>query len=500
VVKLSQGLVALVVLLALVGCGSDDGGDAPKDSVTIGRASEITSLDPQQITTGQDLITQSALFDALVKPTADYQGIEPRLASSMDAEEGSRSYTFELPADLKFSDGSPLTSEDVKFSIEWAKGGSLYGAMLSSIDSVETPDPQTVVVNLAQPDSMVLPGLAHAFIVPKDFGGQKPKQFFEKPVSSGPFVLKSWSPGQRMQLARNKSFRDPAPLRTVTYRVIADPNARINAFQAGEIQLNEYVPEEQVDQIDEESVIEVDPSSRLVLTVTNNAKPPFDDVKVREALSLALDRQTLLEAVWRGNGEPVRGLLPPGVAHAVGVPGGEATWNHDLARAKQLLASSSHPGAGFTLLTAYDRGINQTVTEAIQDQLTQAGFDVEVQVVEFATLIDRLLSTDFEAGMLTNGAYLPTAGEGLITYAGLYPPVAGWNADEALAFVTDFRNATSDAERDAAAERFEKWIHDDYLAVPVGAPFVHLARDPSLEGLEVSPAATYSLGEVRAGG
>jgi peptide/nickel transport system substrate-binding protein len=511
VFKSSGGLLTLLVLCLLsasvvAGCGGSDGGGAAggggegsSESLTVGRASEVTSLDPQQISTGQDIITQSALFDALVKPTADFQGMEPRLATSMEAEEGSRTYTFSIPPDLEFSDGSPLTSADVKFSINWAKKGTFYGPMLTSISSVRTPDPQTIEVRLSQPDSLVLPGLAHAFIVPKGFGGQEATEFFKRPVSSGPFELESWNPGQEMELVRNEAFRDPAPLRSVLYRVISDSNARINAFQAGEIQLNEYVPEEQIDQIEQDTLIEVDPSSRLVLAVTNNTEPPFDDVDVREAFSLALDRQALLESVWRGNGEPLRGLLPPGVPHAVGVPGGEATWSHDLARARQLLQSSSHPGASFTLVTAYDRGINSTVTDAMQNQLTQAGFKVEIEVVDFATLIDRLLGKQFKVGMLTNGAYLPTAGEGLITYASLYPPVAGWDADEAAEFVADYRNAASDADRDDAARRFESWAHEDFLATPVGAPFVHLARDPSIDGLEVTPAATYSLGTVRVG-
>ncbi len=509
--RLTFLLLCVFAALALAACGSDDdggggnggdnasGGDGGSGSLTIGRASEVTSLDPQQISTGQDLITQNALYDSLVRPTEDYQDIEPRLATSVDYDEQSHTYTFKLPADLTFSDGKPLTSEDVKFSIEWAQGGSLYGAMLTSIASVKAPDPQTVVVKLKQEDSLVLPGLAHAFIVPKDFGGQKPKTFFEQPVSSGPFTLESWNPGQEMQLVRNDEYREPAQLQSVLFRVITDANARVNAFQAGEIQLNEYVPEEQIETVDPDALVEVNPSARVVLAVTNNTKPPFDDVDVREAFSLALDRDALLESVWRGHGTPVAGLLPPGVANAVGVPGGAATWAHDLPRAKELLASSSHPGASFTLVTAYDRGITPVVTDAMQDQLTQAGFKVKLEVVDFATLIDRLLGQEFEAGMLTNGAYLPTAGEGLITYAGLYPPVAGWDADEAARFVTDFRTAKTPEERDEIAGAFEQWIHDDHLAIPVGAPFVYLARDPAVEGLTASPAATYTLDEVRIG-
>jgi peptide/nickel transport system substrate-binding protein len=497
-------LCALSLLCAAIvaGCGTDKGassGSAKRstsDTVIIGRASEVTSLDPQRITTGQDLITQSALFDALVKPSADYQGIQRRLATAIKTDKAGRTYTFTIPSGLKFSDGSPLTSADVRFSIKWAQKGSLYGAMLSSISSVSARDPQTVVVKLSQPDSMMLPGLSHAFVVPKDFGGQKATKFFEKPVSSGPFQLESWDPGQQMRLVRNDNFREPARLHAVVYRVISDSNARINAFQAGEIQIDEYVPEEQVDQLDKSGLVEVNPSSRLILMVTNNAKPPFDDAKVREAASLALDRKALLESVWRSHGEPVRGLLPPGVANAVGVTGGEATWGHDAARAKQLLASSSHPGASFTLVTSYDRGVNSTLAEAMQSQLGEAGFKVKLEVVDFATLIDRLLGKQFTAGMLTNGAYLPTSGEGLVTYAGLYPPVAGWNAKEAAKFVTDFRNAADTQQRDAVATQFEDWIHQGYLAIPVGAPFVYLARDPSVKGLDVTPAATYALDGV----
>jgi peptide/nickel transport system substrate-binding protein len=514
---LSSGFAALAASVALTACGGGNGGGTspaastpaknteaaaadvvPGATLNIARASEVASLDPGALATTEDYNTQEALYDALVRPADDGQSVVPGLASAWKVDDAAKTYTFTMRPGLKFSDGSPLTSADAKFSILYAKKGSTYGNLLSAIKTITTPDDSTVVLHITHEDNLLLPGLAFAFVVPTDFGGKAKAAFFKRPLSSGPFTMTAWSVGNTMSLEKNTNFwnADKVSLGKVEYHVTHDTTARINAVKADQDQLNEYLPTAQIAQLSKEQVYRVDPSARNTLLWTNNAKAPFDDVKVRQAAALALDRPTLLKAVWSGYGAPVQGIIPPGVPNSQSKLTGADTWPFDVAKAKASLAASKTPHPTITLLVAYEGGIDATLTSAVQEELEDVGFKVKTQVTDFATAVNQAISGSFQMFLVPNASFLPTAGEAMGFYVSTFGAVGGWDTKKADTYLEQFRTATDDAGRDAAVTAFEAWNQELANIIPVGVANLFMAKSPRLSGLKVSPFDTYRLDEV----
>jgi|GEM_PF-855171 len=513
---LTGSSAAIAASVALTACGSGGSGATPSAAtpaantgaakadvvagatMNIARASEVASLDPDALATTEDYNTQEALYDALVRPADDGQSVVPGLASAWKYDASAKTYTFTMRPGLKFSDGAALTSKDVKFSILYAKKGTTYGNLLAAITSIATPDDSTVVLHISHPDALLLPGLAFAFVLPADFGGKSKAAFFKRPVSSGPFTITSWSVGNTMSLTKNASFWDAAKvsLGKVVYHVTHDATARINAVKSDQDQLDEYLPTAQIAQLQKDQVYRVDPSARNTLLWTNNAKAPFDDVKVRQAAALALDRPTLLKAVWSGYGAPVQGIIPPGVPNSQSKLTGADTWPFDVAKAKASLAASKTPHPTITLLVAYEGGIDATLTSAVQEELEAVGFKVKTQVTDFATAVNQAISGSFQMFLVPNASFLPTAGEAMGFYVSTFGAVGGWDTKKADTYLEQFRTATDDAGRDAAVTAFEAWNQQLANIIPVGVANLFMAKSARLSGLHVSPFDTYRLDEV----
>jgi peptide/nickel transport system substrate-binding protein len=501
--RLQVGVVVSIATVLLAACGGGDsdagkgggngagaGDGQPKSGGTlvIGRASDTAGLDTQTLINGEDMMVKRLLFSPLLDIKQDGSGVEPALAEGFDYDEASLTYTFHLkPA--TFSDGSPITSEDVKFSLEYSKEGAYYGALFSKMKSVEAPDPETVVVTLDSPDSLFEPGLAFGFVVPKDFGGKSAEDFFKDPVSSGPFTLESWSPGDEMILDKNPKYWDPERpyVDKVDYRIIPDANQKLTAFQSGDIDIFEYLPHQLTKVLTGDVVKKVDPTSRTLIIALNDARPPLDDINVRRAMGLAIDRDTMLKGIWEDNGQVANGLVQPGIADQA--PGKSTDWTFDLDAAKKALAASSYDGEPISLLASNEREVEPTVSQTVLDNLTAAGFNIKLETPDYGAAIDQLVAQDFDAFMLGNGSYLPTAGESLLFYATVFAPLASWpNLDESTQLFDQFRSADSDTARQDAVAAFEDSNFENQSMIPIASPDLLFAVQDRVGGWGSTPA------------
>lgn len=498
---------ALLLAATAVACGSDDdsqgapsdNGDAPADaelggSLVIGRNSDTVSLDTQYLVNGEDIMVKRLLWSPLVDIAPDGSGVEPGLAEDWEFDEESNTYTFHL-REATFSDGTPVTSADAKFSLEYSAEGGDYGELLSRIESIDTPDDRTVVVHLDGVDNLFLTGAAFGFVIPEDFGGQPAEDFFADPVSSGPFVLESWTPNDRMVMARNDEFWDPERpgVDTLEWRIISDANQRLVAFQAGDIDIYEYVPHQLASAVPEDALVELDPTARVLLLVLNNARAPFDDQAAREAAGLAINRKELVETVWNGRGTVPDGIIQPGVPDQ---PSDADRWVYDAERAEELMSSVSN--TSMRLLAPNQREVEPTVTQAIQDDLASVGFDIELETPDYGAAIDQFLASDFDAFLLGNGAYLPSAGEPMIVYANIIGPPASWpNFERVSELLEEFRSAASDEDRQAAAVAFEDYIAETDAIIPVAAPHLLFAVSERVQGFTATPAGLHQPDRFR---
>lgn len=490
-------LAAAVALATLSACGggsdpgspgSDDGEPQSGGTLVIGRASDTAGLDTQILINGEDMMVKRLLFSPLMDIKQDGTGFEPGLAESVEYDEGSLTYTISL-REATFSDGADITSEDVKFSLEYAKEGGYYGALFSKMKTIETPDPQTVTVTLESADSLFEPGLAFAFVVPADFGGQEAEAFFEDPVTSGPFTLTEWSPGDRMVLDKNPEFWDSERpyVDTVEYRIITDANQKLVAFQSGDIDIFEYLPHQLTSVLGEDEVYTVEPTSRTLVVTLNAASGPMADIEVRRAMGLAIDRESMMSGIWEDRGSVAEGLVQPGLPDQV--PGETADWKFDLQAAKDALAASGYDGEPIELLASNEREVEPTVSQTVLDNLTEAGLNIKLETPDYGAAIDQFISTKFDAFMLGNGSYLPTAGESILFYATVFAPLSGWpNLAEAEELFDQYRSATTEEDRQAAVAAFEDSVFESQAMIPIASPNLLFGVGPRVGGFDATPA------------
>jgi ABC-type transport system substrate-binding protein len=495
---LGAGLFALTILIG--GCGGSSGSGSvvvnatppasssgPRGaSLTIARSSDVTSLDPLELGIEEDYATQEGLYAGLVRPSADGKSIEGDLASGWSFDQPTLTYTFTLRPALRFSNGSPITAADIIYSIRREQSGPEYAPMLAAISQISSKVPNQLKIKLGHYSNLVLPALSFAFVVPKNLMGEKPTVFFKKPISSGEFELSSWEPGNQMVLKPNPDYWDAQAIypSSITFRIITDENARLNALQAGDVNLDEYVPDEQASALPSDQLLQSKPRSTLVMLVTNNGRAPFTNQADRQAAALAINRPLILKTIWDSDGAPMQGLVPPGLPESHPTPTGSEAWEYNPAKARTLLAS-------------YERGIDSSLVDVLQRELQEAGFQVQAQVRDFASAVTQLLSGKFSMFLTPQSAFLPTVGEPMTTYATLVAPFAHWNAAQAESFVTQFGQAQSLQAREQAALAFESWNHAGFIADPVGNPYVFFGIGKGLRGLQITPFGTYRLGTLQ---
>lgn len=466
-------------------------------TLTIGRPADISAMSVFSHGTIEDEIVHPMLFDTLVYGSSEDPGYSPGLAESWTLDAATNSYVFKLRQNAKFSDGSPVTAADVVFSLNATKEKSQnYKGMLAGISDAQAVDDHTVKVTLAGPDNIFMSGLIWAYILPVDFKGMSEEDFFAKPISSGPFVLADWTPGASMALEKNAGYWNEGypRLDRVEMQIIQGDNERLAAFQSGSIDLYENLRFDFIDQIPVEQRHVVSPTARTMILYTNNYKPPFDNVEARKALSLAVDRDAISQALWTGLSVPVNGLLMPGTTGAV--PADNGTWDFDLDRAKTVLAGSPTPGAKIKLSAAYIRGVDEVLVQAVQGQLQEAGFDVELNVADFNTILGQVLNGEFDVWLLGNTTFGTTVAEMFAFYGAAFGPLGGWDLDQVGRALEEYRVASDKDAREAAVRKFENFMRETYTAIPIGHPDTIFAIADGVEGFETLTTTAYRLDHI----
>ena len=358
------------------------------------------------------------IFAFLVRADADWN-IEPYLAESWEVAEDGLSVTFRLREGATFHDGEPITSEDVAFSIETQQANHPFKTSLGAVESVETPDPLTAVVKLSAPHPALFVAMSTAIvpIIPKHvYGdGQDVKSHprnTENVVGSGPFELQEYAQGEYYILTKNEDFflEDRPYLDRIVMRISKDSSNAVLAMENGEANLYAFMPNvSEIARLKENEDLEVTndgyegigPNNWLAF---NTERPPLDDVRVRQAIGYAIDRDFITEALHRGTSVPSTEPVVPGspfYSDAV------ETYDVDLERAEALLDEAGlEPdgnGTRASLTIDYLPGapdVQQRIAEYLRPQLKKIGLDVEVRnSPDFPTWANRISNWDFDMTM-----------------------------------------------------------------------------------------------------
>ncbi len=389
---------ALALLLAIPPVQS-----APKTGGRIRMSladSDVTSLDPIVPPDNMSIWTMLHIYDQLVRVGKDGRSVDPDAADSWKVSQDGKTWTFHIRDGLKFSDGTPLTAGDAKFSMQRAVSkDSIFGDSFTLVESMNAPDDRTLVVVLKKPWASFLAyvSLYVASITPEKLVTAQGKDFWEHPIGSGPYVLTEWVKNDHLTLKRNPNYWEkPFPYADeLRFDVLTDDNTRMLKLRGGEIDIATNVPPNQVEALKKTKGLNVQlfPQMRFDFVYPNHAKKPFDDPRVGRALNMVVNRQALLKAVLFGYGQVATSMLPPMLY-----------WNDQLkpypvdpARAKALLKEAGY-GNGFATEILIVSGDNQAsqIATILKDEFKAIGVELKVTVLEVGALRARRKAGDFQ--------------------------------------------------------------------------------------------------------
>ncbi|MGR3344475.1 MAG: ABC transporter substrate-binding protein, partial [Paracoccaceae bacterium] len=348
---------------------------AAQSDITIGMQLEPPHLDPTSAAAGAiDQVVYANIFEGLTRFASD-GAIIAGLAKSWEISDDGLTYTFTLNSGVKFHDGTTMDAQDVKFSLDRARGedsANAQKALFAGIASVDVVDAGTVKITLSEPNGSFLFNLAWGdavIVAPESIDDIK-----TNPVGTGPFSFTNWVQGDRIEISKNPDYwGTPAKLDSATFKFISDPTAAFAAVMAEDVDAFPAFPApENLPQFDADprfSVVIGSTEGETILS-TNNKMPPFDNVKVREALAHAIDRQAIIDGAMFGYGTPIGTHFAPHNPAYLDLTG-NSNYDPDLARA--LLAEAGFPDGFTTTLKLPPPSYARRGGEIIAAQLADVG-------------------------------------------------------------------------------------------------------------------------------
>jgi peptide/nickel transport system substrate-binding protein len=442
---------------------------APAADLVIGRASEQSSLDPLFSRTGNNYSTSEAMFDRLVLGDANNQ-LQPALAVSWRNIDP-LNWEIRLRPNVKFHDGSDFTAEDVVFSMERAKSlaaspASFAGALVG-IAEMRAADRLTLRIRTSRPLPGLIEQIGRVFIVSaKAATGLSTADFNagKGMVGTGPYRFVEYLHGQRVVLKRNPAYWGPKPdFENVTLRFITKEAARVAALLAGDVDLIDQVPPNQLKSLAAGGKVQLhsiastrliylalDPDrdqSPFVTDVSGRKleKNPLKDPRVRRAISLMIDRRLIVDRLLEGAGEAAGQMVPRGLG---GHDPSLAPPAPDVAAAKKLLAEAGYPGGfGITIHTSSDRFAKDgDLGQALGQMLVRGGLKVNaVQAVPYNVYASAATKREYSAFVFSFGTTTPDSGIALTNVLASYDKEAGTGVFN--------RSRYANAEFDAALRR-----------------------------------------------
>ena len=389
--------------------------------------------------TPDEIYVMDELYQTLFISSRDGKTVQPLLATGYKRSADGRTWTISLRHGVRFSDGSPLTSADVKFSLDRSrKANAAFSYLLGAISSIAAPSPFTVVIHTAAPSAPLLADLTAwvAEILPKNLEGKTNKVFFAHPVGTGPFVFDSWTRGKSLKAVRNTHYWQAGKpyLDSVTWNVVPDANTRVTQLLGGEADISQDVPLSQVKPVNSIPGLAAGsfPAAYNYFLIFNEAVKPYQDVHVRRAIAYAIDRKTLVNAILFGVGQAACSIVPQSMVY----------WDshtpcltYNLTKARAELARSTVPNGFKGQLLVDNLPTNLSGAQIVQSDLKQIGIDLSLKVVDSGSLYTTYFGKgDYQAGFAAWAYDIPDPDEQI---SFMFDPKGGGNS-----YYTGYDNPT----------------------------------------------------------
>jgi peptide/nickel transport system substrate-binding protein len=471
-------------------------------SLTIALASEPSSLDPLFSRTQNNTQTAENMFERLIQQDGNLQ-VQPGLAVSWRAVDP-LTWEFHLRPSVRFSDGSPMTADDVAYSLRRARSvpnsPAPFSGAVANIERIEVVNPLTLRIVTKTPSPAFVEQVGIVYIVSRHATAGHASDDYRLPavaVGTGPYRLVRWIPGDRLELARNDYYWGKRPsFDACTIRFMSNDAARLSALLSGSVSLIDNVPPVTIDRLRREPNVTLysGPSARLIylaLDASRDASPfvtaadgsaiarnPLRDVRVREAISKMIDRDAITQHLLNGAGLPAAQMVPPGIG---GYDAQLQPDRYDPAGARRLLAAAGYPdGFGLTIHTSNDRFASDgELGQALGQMLARGGIAVRDVVTQpYNVYAGAAARRSYSAFVFSFGNSTSDSAIGLTNVLESYSREAGTGAFNR----TRYSNSTLDrllreaaatfdpARRNALLQEAARTAFGDYGIVPLYFP------------------------------
>lgn len=503
-------LVSIMILTA--GCGSTASTNTTtataKQDIVVANNGEFTTMDPADTNDNLSFSVQKTIMEGLFGFDKNMKVI-PLLAQSYTGNSDATQYTIKLKKGIKFQDGTAFNAEAVKANLDRLADQTQNlkrNSLFKMVDKTEAVDSYTVKITLKYSFGAFINTLAHpaALIVSPDALKKYGKDIKNHPVGTGPYKFKEWTPGSKTVVIKNANYWNGKPsYNSITFKPVKEDGSRIAMLKTGEADFIYPVPAQQLSSLSKDKKVKVNktPSIYVYYVSLNVNKKPFDNVKVRQALNYAVDKEQYCKTVQYGNSKPIKSVL----ASTVQFYSAQTEYKANLTKAKELLKEAGYPNGFSTTLWCANSSSSINSCEFIQQQLAQIGVTVKVVPTETATLTAKLWSapkgSKGEVEMYFGG-WSPSTGDadwGIrpLLASESFPPVsyntAYYSSAECDQYVQDGLLTADVSKRKQAYAKAQKVIWND-------APWIFLdsvnntcAYDSSASNLGISPDGIMSV-------
>lgn len=515
-------LLVSLLAVALVGCGGGDSKEKAAETAkqkifVFGQGSDPRGLDPAYVDDGESANPIVNIYDGLVRYKPGNTEIEPALATEWSSSPDGKEWTFKLRQGVKFHDGTPFNADAVVFSVSRQLPPQRTDAMpyasfaFGPVQKVEKVDDYTVKFILSEPYAPFLANLAMVLAAPIVSPAAVEKygdKFIENPVGTGPFKFVEWKKGQQIVLEANKEYWDGAPkLDKLVYKIVKENSVRASELRTGGIQAMNGVDPNDVKMLEEAGVTVIkNPGMNINYLAFFCNKKPFDNPKLRLAVSHAINRENLINFLYQGLAELPNSMLPsfmPGHDKSLKAP------EYNPEKAKQLLAEAGYPnGLKVTLLTysavrPYNPVGGDKLAAAVQADLRKVGIEVEIKTYPWKEYKEIYTPEIVQAGDFMLYGWIGDNGDpdnflSLLETKEIKSTLnaAKYSNKKVDELLVKGRTAKTPEERNAAYSELQKIVQDE-------APWVFLSHSKDMaavsknvEGFDLHPVGVVYFRDV----
>ncbi|MEV7781562.1 ABC transporter substrate-binding protein [Kitasatospora sp. NPDC088351] len=491
----AAGAAACAMVAVAVGC-SPPGSSTSATGITVAETSAPSTLDPQGSALYADRFAWQLSYQCLMTTTPGGK-VEPELATGYQRSDDGLTYTFDLRPGVRFQNGETLTAEDVAFTFDRLKSSpdGISEELFPTFEKAEATSASTVVFHLKRPDAGFLNNMANPLVWGCAVMSKKAaasENLATRMVGTGPWVQESYRPNSELKLKR---FDDYWGQKTKSERLsvlyVPGSATQVSDLQAGAVDLI-FTGTSSARTLSGSDGLEVGtvPTDSTIFLQINNLTAPFDNLKVRQALALALDRDSLAEHAYSGGGARASLYIPDGESWAP-KPAEVPFSTQDTAKAKALLAEAGYPDGFSTSLmyiSGYDPGTND-LAAALQDQLAKVGIKVKLDPLERGAWVDRLTKAQYPLSWNAQSYYSNP-------YQYVQPAEGRQGAvpAELQKLLDDALRAGDQAAYQAALIAVEKWEAENvYPTVTLLATNTVVAYRKGLTGVELPPSQSRTF-------